>query len=284
MIKSQELKKAKRQPKKQSDKKPSKKRFDIKYIIMALLTVISIVASYIGYDGYNKEPEVIENVEIVEKPVLEAPTVELSEEPAEVVIENADGSEEIVELPAVEQADANISIGTDEIDGGRGEYFPAGTPEEFKNAVLGRCIDVDGAWGSQCWDASSALFYGLTGRHLSTCGTGAAKGAWNCKEQNAGEDFVLVTDPNSLQAGDILIFNGGIYGHTGMALGSAQNGYVALLGANQGGGYCEGGGAAVNIVAYSMKDFVGAFRYKGWTKVEEAPKTGHQYIIKEEVK
>lgn len=276
MIKSQELKKAKQQPKKQSPKKRSNKRFDVKYIVMALLTVISIVATCVGIDGYNKEPEVIENVEIVEKPVIEAPTVELSEEPAEVVIENADGTEEVVELPAVEQADANISIGTEEIDGGRGEYFPAGTPEEFKNATLGRCIDQDGAWGSQCWDLSDALMYNLSGHHLNTCGTGAAKGAWNCKEQNAGDDFVLVTDPNALQAGDILIFNGGIYGHTGMALGPSVNGYIALLGANQGGAYCDGGGASVNIVAYSMKDFTGAFRYKGWIKVEE-PKTGHEY-------
>lgn len=275
---------AKKQLKVKSNKKRSKRRFDIKYIIMALLTVISIVASYIGIDGYNKEPEVIENVEIVEKPVLEAPTVELGDEPAEVVIENEAGENEVVELPVVEQADSNINFGSDEkIDGGKGEYFPTATPQEFSNAVKGKCIDQDGYYGSQCWDLSDALMYNLSGHHLSTCGTGAAKGAWNCKEQNAGEDFVLVTDPNALQAGDILIFNGGIYGHTGMALGSAQNGYVALLGANQGGGYCEGGGAAVNIVAYSMKDFVGAFRYKGWIKVEK-PATGHQYIIKEEVK
>ena len=219
------------------------------------------------------EPEVVE----VEKVVVEqASTIELGEEPAIVEVETTDGVVEEA-LPVVEMADSNISIGEDKIDGGKGEYFPTATPREFANAIIGRCIDQDGYYGSQCWDLSDALFFNLVGRHLSTCGTGAAKGIMNCAEANAGEDFEIIRDANEIQAGDILVFDGGRYGHTGMAMGSPANGYVALLGANQGGGSCDGGGAAANIVAYSLNNFTGALRYKPWIKIE-IPTTGHHYL------
>ena len=220
------------------------------------------------------EPEVIE----VEKVVIEpASAIELGEEPVVVPIETEDG-EVAEELQTVILADSNINTGEDKIDGGQGEYFPTATPQEYADAVIGRCLDFDGYFGSQCYDLSAVLVYNLTGRYLSTCNTGAAKGIMNCAESNAGDDFVIITNPNEVQAGDILVFDGGRYGHTGMAMGSPANGFVALLGANQGGGACNGGGAAANIVAYSMQNFTGALRYKGWIKVDEAPKTGKHYL------
>ena len=74
-----------------------------------------------------------------------------------------------------------------------------------------------------------------------------------------------------IQAGDWLIFDGGQYGHVGMALGGVTNGYVALLGENQGGSACAGGGAATNIINISVKNLIGFYRPKAYNKPAPAP-------------
>ena len=78
-------------------------------------------------------------------------------------------------------------------------------------------------------------------------------------------------DAGKIQSGDWLVFNGGQYGHVGMALGPVVNGYVALLGENQGGGYCQGGGAATNIINISIKNLIGYYRPKTYVKPEPKP-------------
>ncbi len=73
----------------------------------------------------------------------------------------------------------------------------------------------------------------MTGRRLTTCGTGAASGMMmNCWEQNAGDDYEVIWDPTQLQPGDILVSGGGKYGHTGVVLGYYNDGYIALLSTN----------------------------------------------------
>ena len=95
----------------------------------------------------------------------------------------------------------------------------------------------------------------------------------NCAEENAGEDFVIYWNDakDKIQAGDWLVFDGGLYGHIGMALGEDNNGYVALLGENQGGKACEIGGAATNIINISLKNLIGFYRPKAYIKPEPAP-------------
>lgn len=56
-----------------------------------------------------------------------------------------------------------------------------------------------------------------------------------------------------------------------MALGPVKNGYVALLGENQGGRYCQGGGAATNIINISIKNLIGFYRPKAYVKPAPAP-------------
>lgn len=95
----------------------------------------------------------------------------------------------------------------------------------------------------------------------------------NCAEQNAGNDFLIFwkNDASKIQAGDWLVFDGGQYGHVGMALGPVTNGYVALLGENQGGKACDGGGAATNIINISIKNLIGFYRPKAYVKPEPKP-------------
>lgn len=197
--------------------------------------------------------------------------IELSDEQVPAIIENAEGELEEVSAPTVEQIDSKQSIDDTKLDFGQGVWHDISSPDAYKNSVLGQCIDMDGVWGSQCVDLSADFHYEYTSRWLSTCGTGAAYGLWDCRYENAGEDYELIEDPTELQPGDWVIFGGGQYGHVGMALGYYNNGYIALLGENQGGAACNSGGAAANIINMSLKTFRGAFRPKIYVKPAPAP-------------
>lgn len=194
-------------------------------------------------------------------------SIELSSEHKPALIDTPEGEIEI-DVPTVELIDSNQSIDESQLDFGQGEYHDISSPEAYKNSVLGKCIDLDRKWGSQCVDGFADFNYQYTGRWLSTCGTGSARGLWDCKEYNAGNEYELIENPEALKAGDWLIFDGGQYGHVGMALGGYNGGYIALLGENQGGKACEGGGSAFNIINMSLKTFRGAFRPKIYIKEE----------------
>lgn len=201
-------------------------------------------------------------------------TMELSDEQVPTIIETAEGTIETIEAPTVE-----------EVDGGKIEECPEGeecgqgayvyvdvtSPQTIRATIEGNCIDIDGAYGSQCYDTSAAVSENMTGRRLTTCGTGAASGMMNCWEQNAGDDYEVIWDPTQLQPGDILVSGGGKYGHTGVVLGYYNSGYIALLSTNQGGKSCPGGGSSANVINFSLKNFIGAYRWKNYIKPEPAP-------------
>lgn len=186
-------------------------------------------------------------------------------------------------VPTVEAVESNGPVtetGEEECpegeECGRGAGYPTlnvSSPQAFANDTLGKCIDVDGHFGAQCWDLASAFWYNYAGRILSTCGTGAAKGtiADGCWQKNAGNEFVMIWDKTQIQAGDIAVYSTGQWGHIGMAMGNYNNGYFTLLGQNQGGKACPGGGAAGNIINLSTRDFIGAFRPKAYIKPEPKP-------------
>ena len=159
---------------------------------------------------------------------------------------------------------------------GRGANVPTmdiSSPEAFAKQALGVCIDVDGYFGAQCWDEMAAYFINYTGHTLYTCGTGAAKGTIQdgCWQKNAGNEFTMIWDKTQIQPGDIAVFSTGTWGHIGMAMGYYNNGYFTLLGQNQGGAPCPGGGAAGNIINISTRDFIGAFRPNIYIKPEPTP-------------
>lgn len=191
----------------------------------------------------------------------------------------ADG-EEIKTVEAVESNGPVTEVNNENCpegeECGRGAYVPEldiSSPQAFANQTLGVCIDVDGYFGAQCWDSMAAFFINYTGHTLYTCGTGAAKGtiADGCWQINAGDDFTMIWDATQVQPGDIAVYSSGEWGHIGMAMGYYNNGYFTLLGQNQGGAPCEGGGAAGNIINLSTRDFIGAFRPNIYIKPEPEP-------------
>lgn len=216
-----------------------------------------------------------ETTTTVNEVVVDGANLELADEQAEAVVIDENGAEVVMENVATVQAVDGGEITAPECsegqECGQGWYVDTSTPQAFYNAVIGSCVDTDGHYGSQCWDLGNLFWQNYAGRTLSTCGTGAAKGTLNCVDANAGEDFEFISDPNQLQAGDWVVFTNGTWGHIGMAMGYSNNGYITLLGTNQGGASCAGGGSTANVINISLANFGGAFRPKAYIKVEPEP-------------
>ena len=215
-------------------------------------------------------------------------TIQYSEEQVPATIEDDMG--EVIEvdsfdgegIPTVDEVDGGLfedeTTGLSATEGdyddlGWAEWYNTSTPEAFRNNTIGKCIYANNKWGAQCVSLARVFWWSYANRDVSTCGTGMAKGMMNCADQNAGNDFVIYwkDSANKIQAGDWLVFDGGQYGHVGMALGPVNNGYVALLGENQGGKACERGGAATNIINISIRNLIGFYRPKSYIKPEPKP-------------
>lgn len=195
-------------------------------------------------------------------------TIELSTEQIPAILDDRTQ----LDVPTVEEIDGGKLMDEYE-DLGAIEIFDTSTPEAFKDATLGKCVRANNKYGSQCVSLARSFWWSYANRDVSTCGTGMAKGMMKCAGENAGEDFLILWKENvqTIQAGDWLIFDGGEFGHVGMALGSPNNGYVALLGENQGGHSCAGGGSSTNIINISLKNFIGGYRPKAYIKPEPKP-------------
>lgn len=150
-----------------------------------------------------------------------------------------------------------------EAEGGQGAIYSVDVSsyDSFRNNVIGRGYDIDGYYNAQCWDGA-ALLWQQIGRDLSTGGTGAAKGCWtHARDHNAGNDFELVSNQNTLRRGDVVVFGGGQYGHIGFVDAVNGDGTINVLGQNQTG---TGNGSPFNVIRMSLGNFLGAFRLKRW--------------------
>lgn len=265
-----------------------------KIIKTAITLICGIFSGLFIALAINSKPVSVETnspEEVVTEIHIDAGSLELSEEQKPALLYNDQG--ELVEenYPTLEEVDggrfeeAPLFVNQEDVEQfvglGWSESYPTTTPEDFKKTTLGNCIVANNYYGAQCVSLARVFWWSYANRDISTCGTGMAKGMMDCSEELAGDDFEILRqeDKNNIQSGDWLIFSGGLYGHIGMALGPVQNGYVALLGENQGGASCgEGiGGSATNIINLSMKNFLGGYRPKSYIKQEvlTLPETSH---------
>ena len=82
------------------------------------------------------------------------------------------------------------------------------TPHEFYKEVDGQIIDIDGAYGGQCWDLFAKFCLEYCGKTFGCIATGYVKDLWTHFEQcGLGEYFVKVPN-NQLQDGDWAIHIG----------------------------------------------------------------------------
>lgn len=245
-------------------------KLDLRAIVATIAVLIFGIVAGTGI-GINVAPE----GDVVVETTAAEYSIELSETQVPALVENADGEIEEILAPTVETIDAEQAFSDEEIpDFGKGAWRDMSSPDAYKNNVIGQHIDFDGKYGEQCVDPFAEFHYNYTGRWLSTNSTGAAYGLWDARDYNAGSDYDLITDVSQLKPGAWAVFGGGQYGHVGMVVGYPNNGYIALLGENQGGAPGVNGGAAVNIINISLKNFRGAFFPKMWVVPEpEAPAT-----------
>lgn len=265
------------------NKKQHSPHFNFNFIIYLALGCASVILLIAGITAKirtnNENPS---EAEIVDQQI---PSYIISDDPMPAFMENDRG--EIVELEAIptmeevdggqfKDKDSGVSVVEGEYkDLGWSETFNVSSPESFKNETLNRCIIANNYYGAQCVSLARVFWWSYADRDVSTCGTGMAKGMMNCAEENAGDDFLVYwsEDKSEIQAGDWLVFDGGQYGHIGMALGPVINGYVTLLGENQGGHSCGDGvgGSATNIININIKNLIGFYRPKAYIKPEPEP-------------
>lgn len=158
------------------------------------------------------------------------------------------------------------------------DNIPITSYDAFRNAVIGKAFDVDGSPTDQpyqCYDGAAILWKQL-GRSLNTGGNDA-KGTWlNARDENAGNDFHLITNINDVKRGDVVVFdynatnfNATYYDDAGNLrkpghIAYADNDYAAthtlnIFGQNQlGKPYFT---VQQNV---SVDSFLGAFRLKTW--------------------
>lgn len=183
-----------------------------------------------------------------------------------------------IEQGSIEFSETAIPL-IEEIDGGKidvtgfsskGEIYPVTTPQDFMNATENKCVIEGNSWGAQCVSLAQAFWKSYANRSISDCGTGAARGIWQCRNENAGTDFEIVEGFQNLQAGDWAVFDSGEHGHIGMVYAEPEGNYIPLYGENQGGKSCETGGSEPNKILISNKTLLGVFRPKIYIN-KEAP-------------
>lgn len=255
-------------------KKKAKKQIPIKTIIASIVAGIIAILSgiVININIENGKTNATITYSAEELPAY------LTDDQGEVIETTEYDGEEIKTVDEVdgglfEDADTGYSMAEgDYEDLGWSETYDVSSPEAFKNDTINKCIIANNKYGAQCVSLARVFWWSYANRDVSTCGTGMAKGMMNCADQNAGDDFLVFWGSNGIQAGDWIISDGGQFGHVGMALGSVVNGYVALLGENQGGHKCEGyGGSATNIINFNIKNVIGYYRPKAYIKPAPTP-------------
>ncbi len=135
------------------------------------------------------------------------------------------------------------------------------------NGQVGKVLDFDGAWGSQCVDAFNFYYQYLVGRSPYSDGYGVpgAKDLWNV----ATSRFTKIPDSASLvpQPGDILIYGsswGGGYGHVEMVVANSSTG-VTIVGANLSGNSSIGVQKTTRSWG-AMRGLIGVMRFNGFSQ------------------
>lgn len=131
------------------------------------------------------------------------------------------------------------------------------TAQEFINERNGKAVDVDGAYGAQCWDLF-AYFCKCAGYPILNCtSTGYAKDIWNLRKSSGALNYFV--EAPIMQKGDWCIWgetSNTPYSHIAMFVSDAGNGYGNFLGQNQ------NGSSVANIVKLPYTGTLGALRPK----------------------
>ena len=139
------------------------------------------------------------------------------------------------------------------------------TPNEFRNATLGKSYDLDGSYGEQCWDYYAYFLVQNAIPVSAYCSlTGYVCDLWRLKDKyEYYKYFDYITDAKDLQPGDWCFWDRGSShnsSHVAMYMLDPQTGNPVELGQNQGYPYVT--------EKTTTWDIMGALRWKGWNKVD----------------
>lgn len=141
------------------------------------------------------------------------------------------------------------------------------TPQNFRDEVIGKRFDIDGHYGSQCWDGY-AYYMKKLGYPYANCTTsGFAKDIWN--NRNSNGMLVSCNVITIMQQGDIAVFNNSSEtpsSHIAIFMKDLGNGKGIFLGQNQG-----GANGAFNEITLSYANILGAFRPKIYNDLFNKP-------------
>lgn len=146
------------------------------------------------------------------------------------------------------------------------------TYTHWRDYALSHAVNVDWAFGNQCFDICALLWYQY-GLRLET-GNGYAYGCYALKKDvNARHPFIKVEHKTNIKKGDCIVFFASGLNYTGHICFADENyngsDYIKCLGQNQGQG--SGVGKASNIVNVSLKTFLGGFRNTSWGSDDPEP-------------
>lgn len=143
---------------------------------------------------------------------------------------------------------------------------------------VGTYVDTDGWWGAQCWDYANAFWRSQVNRILQTGSHHSASDTWRqSREVNAGTEFGTFSNKTLIKRGDWIVISSSVdaVGHIALAAEDYGTGSdpsrLKCYGQNQGGTPVPQGGAAINLVDLDITNFIGAFRYAGWTTNNSDP-------------
>ena len=148
------------------------------------------------------------------------------------------------------------------------------TPQNFRDEVIGKRFDIDGAYGAQCWDGYAYYMQKIGYSYANCTTTGYVKDIWNNRASNGMLDSCEVI--TIMQQGDIAVFANAPetpYSHIAIFMKDNGNGTGVFLGQNQG-----GANGAFNETSLSYSSILGAFRPKCYLDLfneeDYVPETG----------
>lgn len=154
------------------------------------------------------------------------------------------------------------------------------TGHEFYLDTINKTIDIDRAYGGQCWDLF-AYFCQKNGTKIINCTkSGYVKDLWLERKSNGILNDYDVVDVNHLKDGDWVIFretNQTPYSHVAMFRKYNENNTITVLGQNQ-------GSSVINQIElyYKSNMTYGAFRHKKMNLKEtknEIKNSGHVRVV-----
>lgn len=110
------------------------------------------------------------------------------------------------------------------------------TPMDFRNKVIGKRYDMDGVYGSQCWDGYAYYMQWLGYPYANCTTSGYVKDIWTNRKNNGMLKYC--DEVKTMQQGDIAVFKVSSAtpdSHIAIFMSDLGNGYGLFLGQNQGG-------------------------------------------------